>query len=188
VRSGDGRRARIALRPIEPADQPFLLALYASTREQELAPVPFTPEQKAAFLAQQFDAQSRHYAQLRDTTFDLVLVDGAPAGRLLVGRWERELRIVDVALMPAFRGAGVGTRLLEPLIAEAETRGVPTTIHVERSNPAQRLYARLGFAPVADEGVYQRWERPPGGSGAGAGGEDAAAADAPAPGAASDGR
>nr|WP_246345412.1 GNAT family N-acetyltransferase [Conexibacter arvalis] len=131
-----------------------------------MAPVPFTPEQKAAFLAQQFDAQSRHYAHYRDTTFELVLVDGVPAGRLLVGRWERETRIVDVALMPAFRGAGIGKRLLEPVLAEAEARGVPATIHVERTNPAQRLYARLGFTPVADEGVYQRWERRPGGHGA----------------------
>lgn len=158
--------AAIALRPIEPADRPFLLDLYGSTREQELARAPFTPEQKAAFVAHQFDAQSRHYAQFHDTTFELVLVDGEPAGRLLLGRWERELRIVDVALMPAFRGAGIGTRLLEPVIAEAESRGVPTTIHVERENPAQRLYRRLGFAPVAEEGVYQRWERPVGGAAA----------------------
>jgi ribosomal protein S18 acetylase RimI-like enzyme len=163
--SGGAGQPAISLRPIEPGDQPFLLALYGSTREQELARAPFTAEQRAAFVAHQFDAQSRHYAQFRDTTFELVLVDGEPAGRLLLGRWERELRIVDVALMPAFRGRGVGTRLLAPVIAEAEARGVPTTIHVERENPAQRLYARLGFAPVADEGVYQRWERPPGGGG-----------------------
>lgn len=160
---GGARQVTISLRPIAPEDQPFLLALYGSTREQELARVAFTPEQKAAFVAHQFDAQSRHYAQFRDTTFELVLVDGEPAGRLLLGRWERELRIVDVALMPAFRGAGIGARLLAPVLAEADARGVPTTIHVERENPAQRLYARLGFAPVAEEGVYQRWERPAGG-------------------------
>lgn len=154
--------AELTLRPIEPGDQPFLLALYASTREQELAPVPFTPEQKAAFLQQQFAAQSRHYAQYHDTSFDLVLLGGEPAGRLLVARWAAELRIVDVALLPAFRGRGIGSRLLAPLLAEADARGVPLTIHVERDNPAQRLYRRLGFAPVADEGVYQRWERPPG--------------------------
>jgi ribosomal protein S18 acetylase RimI-like enzyme len=152
---------RIALRPIEPADDDFLLALYASVREQELAQVPFTPEQKAAFLAQQFDAQSRHYAQYPDTTFDLVLVEDMQAGRLLVGRWPQELRIVDVALMPAFRGRGIGTRLLTPLLDEADVAQRTTTIHVERGNPAQRLYARLGFSPVADEGVHQRWARPP---------------------------
>lgn len=158
-----GAGATIELRPIAPEDDGFLLELYASTREQELAQVPFTPEQKAAFLAQQFAAQSRHYAQYPQTSFDLVLVDGERAGRLLVGRWERELRIVDVALAPRFRGRGIGTRLLAPLLAEADGRGVPVTIHVERDNPAQRLYRRLGFAPVEEVGVHHRWERPPGG-------------------------
>jgi len=169
--AGGAAAPALALRPIEPADRPFLLSLYASTRERELAAVPFTPAQRAAFLAQQFDAQSRHYAQYPDTTFDVVLVDGEPAGRLLVGRWPRELRIVDVALLPPFRGRGIGTRLLAPLLAEADAGGLPLTIHVERGNPAQRLYRRLGFAPVAEvaAGVYQRWERPAGGAGPAAG-------------------
>jgi len=171
VSPAGGDEQRLSLRPIEPGDQPFLLSLYASTREQELAAVPFTPEQKTAFLTQQFDAQSRHYARYEATTFELVLVGGEPAGRLIVARWPAELRIVDVALLPAFRGRGLGTRLLTPLVAEAEERGLPLTIHVERENPARRLYRRLGFAPVADEGVYQRWERPPGRAVGAAGGD-----------------
>lgn len=155
----------IALRPATPEDQPFLLRVYASTREQELARVPFTPEQKHAFIAQQFEAQSVHYARhYGDASFDVVDVDGVPAGRLIVSRWEQELRIVDIALLEEFRGGGIGTRLLEPLLAEADAAGKRISIHVERENPAQRLYARLGFAPVADEGVYQLWERPPGGA------------------------
>ncbi|MDO8189398.1 GNAT family N-acetyltransferase [Conexibacter sp. JD483] len=150
----------IALRPATPQDQPFLLRVYASTREQELAQVPFTPEQKAAFVGQQFQAQSVHYARhYGDASFDVVEVDGAPAGRLIVARAEETLLIVDVALLPEFRGAGIGTRLLAPLLAEADAAGKRISIHVERENPAQRLYARLGFAPVADEGVYQLWER-----------------------------
>jgi ribosomal protein S18 acetylase RimI-like enzyme len=159
----------IALRPALPEDRPFLLEVYASTREQELAQVPFTPEQKAAFLEQQFTAQSRHYEQhYRDTSFDVVEVGGEPAGRLIVGRWEQEIRIVDVALLPHFRGRGLGTRLLAPVLAEADARGVRTSIHVERSNPAQRLYRRLGFVPAedGDEGVYLRFDRPPGGDAA----------------------
>jgi ribosomal protein S18 acetylase RimI-like enzyme len=154
----------IALRPATPEDEPFLLRVYASTREQELAQVPFTPEQKAAFLAQQFQAQSVHYANhYGDASFDVVEVDGVPAGRLIVARGEQELLIVDVALLEAFRGRGIGTRLLTPLLAEADAAGKPITIHVEHQNPAQRLYARLGFAPVpdGDEGIYQLWKRPP---------------------------
>ncbi|HST41269.1 MAG TPA: GNAT family N-acetyltransferase [Conexibacter sp.] len=160
------RTVEIALRPATPDDRPLLLRIYASTREQELAQVPFTPEQKAAFLEQQFAAQSAHYAQHHgDGSFDVVEVDGEPAGRLIVSRRPQELLIVDVALLPQFRGGGIGTRLLAPVLAEADGRGAKVTIHVEHLNPAQRLYRRLGFAPVAaeEQGIYQLWERPPGG-------------------------
>lgn len=153
---------RVELRPATDADRPFLAAVYASTREQELAAVPFTPEQRQAFLDHQFAAQSHHYAEhYRDASYDVIEVDGMPAGRLIVGRWPRELRIVDVALLPDFRGRGVGTRLLTPLLAEADARDVPTTIHVEQQNPAQRLYRRLGFLPMEEVGPYRRFERPP---------------------------
>jgi ribosomal protein S18 acetylase RimI-like enzyme len=153
----------IARRCATPDDQGFLSALYASTRTEELAPVPWPEEQKAAFLAQQFAAQSRHYAEhYADASFEVVLVDGEAAGRLIVARWEGEIRIVDIALLPAYRGRGVGTTLLAPLLREADAGGARVSIHVERYNPALRLYARLGFAPVADEGVYLKLERPPG--------------------------
>jgi GNAT superfamily N-acetyltransferase len=170
---------RVGLRPTTPDDRAFLARVYASTREQELARVPFSAAEKAAFLEHQFEAQSRHYAQhYHDTSFDVIEVDGAPAGRLIVGRWKREIRVVDIALLPEHRGRGVGTRVLAPVLAEADARGVPTTIHVETLNPAQRLYRRLGFVPVDEpsEGtVYLLWERPPGATAAGA---DAAEAQA----------
>ena len=164
----DGRPP-VALRPSTPEDRPFLARVYASTREAELAQTPFTDEEKAAFVEQQFTAQTRHYeAHYFDTSFDVVEVDGEPAGRLIVGRWTAEIRIVDIALLPAFRGQGVGTRVLAPVLAEADARGVPTTIHVEVFNPARRLYERLGFAVVAEaEQVYLKLERPVGGGPAG---------------------
>lgn len=155
----------IALRPATAADRPFLLALYASTREQELAQVPFTPDQKAAFLEQQFSAQNSHYAgHYRDASFDVVSVAGERAGRLIVARQPDGILIVDVALLPAFRGRGVGTRLLVPLLAEADACCATVTLHVERFNPAQRLYQRLGFAldgVAAENDLYLRFVRPP---------------------------
>ena len=151
---------RLVLRPVTPADEPFLLRVYAGTRAEELAAVPWTAEEKAAFVAHQYAAQSAHYAQhYTGLSADVILVDGRPAGRLLVARWEREIRIVDLALLPEFRGAGTGGRLLERLIAEADEADKLLSIHVERHNPALRLYERLDFRPVADEGVYLRLER-----------------------------
>jgi ribosomal protein S18 acetylase RimI-like enzyme len=152
----------VALRPIRDDDEPVLLRVYASTREQELAPVPWSAEQKASFLAMQFAAQSAHYAEhYAGMTADVVLIDGEPAGRLLVARWRAEIRIVDIALLPQFRGRGAGGELLAELIDEATEMGKRLSIHVERDNRALPLYERLGFRPVGETGVYLRMEWDP---------------------------
>lgn len=140
----------------------FLYRVYASTRMEELAQVGWTPEQKEAFLRQQFNAQHAHYQEhFHDTTFQVVLRDGVPIGRLYVGRWPREIRIVDVALLPEHRGGGIGRRLIEEILAEGDASGRTVSIHVEAFNPARRLYERLGFVQTADKGVYVFMERPP---------------------------
>lgn len=145
----------VTLRPVAADDAPLLLEIYASTRTEELAGIPWDEAQKAAFVRQQFEAQHRQYQEAyRDATFDVVLVDGTPAGRLYVARGGDELRIVDVAILPAFRRRGIGTHLIEQVKAAAAREGKAVRIHVERFNPAMRLYERLGFAPIADRGVY----------------------------------
>jgi ribosomal protein S18 acetylase RimI-like enzyme len=153
----------IELLPVEPGDREFLYRVYASTRTEELAVVQWDQAQKDAFLRAQFDAQARwyceHYAR---ATYEIVLVDGEPAGRLYLHRGETEIRIVDIALLPEHRGTGVGTSLLSDLLAEADAVGKRVTIHVERFNPALRLYERLGFAVAEDKGAYLFLQRPPG--------------------------
>lgn len=152
----------VTRRPIGEQDMDFLLHLYASTREEELAVVPWSPDQKMAFLRQQFDAQHRHYQEYcAGAAFDLLLVDGRPAGRLYVERDPKEIRIVDIALMPEFRGRGIGTGLMTELFAEADASGRPIAIHVEVNNPARRWYDRLGFQSVGEAGVYLLMERAP---------------------------
>lgn len=152
----------ITRRAIGEQDTDFLFRLYASTREAELAIVDWRPEQKIAFLRQQFDAQHRHYQEhYAGATFDLLLADGRPAGRLYVARWERDIRIVDIALMPEFRGRGIGARLMKELFAEADASGRVVSIHVEVDNPARRWYERLGFQRVGEHGLYLLMERAP---------------------------
>jgi GNAT superfamily N-acetyltransferase len=151
----------VELRPVEPSDEEFLYRVYASTRQEELAQVGWDETQKEAFLRMQFDAQSRYYREhYRGAEFSVILSDDVPAGRLYVARWPEEIRIVDIALLPEHRGAGIGTRLLDDLISESEASGKPLSIHVERFNPALRLYGRLGFRTVADTGIYLLMERP----------------------------
>ena len=152
-----------ALRPETDADIPFLMRLYASTREEELAPVPWTPEEKQAFLAGQFQAQRQHYRSHYDgCAFDVLTWRGEPAGRLYLDARPSRLHIVDIALMPEWRGQGVGTALLKALQAAGRANGKGVGIFVEKFNPALRLYRRLGFTDVADREVYLEMEwRPP---------------------------
>ena len=152
----------VTLRPVGDDDGDFSARVYASTREQELAPLPWTEEQKAAFLAQQFAAQSVHYAEhYADASWDVIVVDGQRAGRLIVHRGAVEINVVDIALLPEYRGRGVGTVLLRAIFDDADAAGLPVIVHAEHMNPARRLYERLGFVPVEDLGIYLKLERRP---------------------------
>jgi ribosomal protein S18 acetylase RimI-like enzyme len=147
------------LRPSAPGDAELLFRIYASTRDEELGAVPWTPEQKEAFLRMQFAAQDAHYRRsYPDASFDLLIVGGMPAGRLCVWRAPSEVRIVDIALLPEFRRRGIGERVLRDLLAEAARTGRTVSLHVERTNPARRLYERLGFRTTADRGMYLAME------------------------------
>jgi ribosomal protein S18 acetylase RimI-like enzyme len=138
-----------ALRPATAEDAGFLYRVYASTREEELAATPWSAEQKEAFLRMQFAAQDEHYrAHYTGASYDIILVDGAPAGRLYVYRTPREIRVMDIALLPEFRRRGVGERVFRDLFAEADDRRQVVSIHVEYYNVARRLYERLGFRPA----------------------------------------
>ena len=124
--------------------------------------MPWDDSQKAAFLRMQFDAQDAWWHEnYAGASFDVILVDGESAGRLYVHRGPSEIRIVDIALLPEHRGSGVGTRLLEELLAEGDAGAKSVTIHVERMNPALRLYERLGFSVAEDKGVYLFLSRAP---------------------------
>lgn len=145
-----------ALRPEAEADLPFLLQLYVSTRWDELASLTdWSEAQKIAFLEGQFAAQRDHYLKhYGNSSFDVIEQQGMPAGRLYVDRQERTLLIVDIALLPQWRGRGIGTALIEALFAEARGVGKEVGISVEKFNPAQRLYRRLGFREYAEDDVY----------------------------------
>lgn len=151
----------ISLRPITPADENFLARVYASSRADELAITGWTEQLKADFCRMQFDAQSADYtANYPEASFQIIEQDGWPIGRLYVDRSPKEIRIVDITLLPEFRGSGIGTNLLRELQDEARSARKPLTIHVERFNRALTLYQRLGFEQIEDKGVYllMGWE------------------------------
>ncbi|MCX6982627.1 MAG: GNAT family N-acetyltransferase [Verrucomicrobia bacterium] len=144
------------LRPVRwTEDGPFLEAVYSSTRAAELAMVPWSAEQKAAFCRMQFTAQHTDYQRnYPAAAYGIIERGGTALGRLYVDRRESEIHILDITLLPEHRGAGLGTRLLRGLQEEARAAGKALGIHVEKFNPALRLYERLGFRAKEDLGVY----------------------------------
>ena len=91
-----------------------------------------------------------------------MLCEDQPCGRLYLSRWENEYRIVDIALLPEFRGQGIGTLIMNDILAEAADHGLPVTIHVEQFNPALGFYMQLGFKKIDETGVYHlmKWTPP----------------------------
>jgi GNAT superfamily N-acetyltransferase len=139
----------ITLRPTGPGDEAFLLRVYASTREEELARVSWGAARKRQFLESQFAAQDRFLRQeYANASFQVVVCRGIPAGRLYVARSLEEIRILDLALLPEHRGRGIGSRLLESLCDEADAGGARIVIHLELGNRARHLYERFGFRTI----------------------------------------
>jgi ribosomal protein S18 acetylase RimI-like enzyme len=154
--AGHGLRARTD------EDLPFLCSLYAQTREDELRPVPWTAQQKADFLADQFGKQHSHYLQHYPRAhWWIVTCDGVAAGRLYVEQTTSELRIMDISLAAQHRQRGLGTTLIRAVLGHADRQGLASTLHVEPFNPALRVYERFGFARIETRGVYLFMRRPP---------------------------
>jgi ribosomal protein S18 acetylase RimI-like enzyme len=151
---------QVTLRPVTDDDRDFLVCVYASTRDEELSLVDWAEGHREAFVRMQFDAQDQQYRQLnRAATFDLIMAGGRAAGRLYVDRRQADIRIIDISLLPEFRGAGVGGALLARLMDEAASSNRTLSIHVEVHNrAAAELYTRMGFVAVAEHGLYRRME------------------------------
>ena len=157
--------AGLRFRHFGDVDLPFLAQVYAATRSDELAAIDWSDQQKAAFLEAQFQAQHAHYQRYYPNADWLVTMrHGEDIGRLYIERWPSQHRIIDIAFLPAHRGHGLGGALLRDLTDEAAAAGKAVSIHVEKYNPAMRLYRRLGFTTEEDKGVYDlmRWDAAPG--------------------------
>lgn len=140
----------IALRREEAGDRAFAGALYAANRMPELALAPWPPQAKADFLAQQFEAQSRHLLQAWPRADRFTVIEAAarmPIGRLYVSRRPEAWHLVEIGLLPDRQRRGIGGALVQALQAAAAGAGARMLdLEVARDNVrAAALYARLGF-------------------------------------------
>jgi GNAT superfamily N-acetyltransferase len=153
----------ITVRPEQPPDEAFLFELYTSTRQEELDAWGWPPEMRRSFLAMQFRASLGRQQAYPDAEFQIVMLDGLNAGRLIIHRTREELRVVDMALLPQYRNHGFGAALLQRVFGEAAATRKPLRLKVLKGNRAIRLYHRLGFAPVGgtETHIEMEWRPAP---------------------------
>ena len=153
-----------SLRDAEPADRAFLVALYASTRAQELAQFGWTAETERVFVQMQYDAQYADYVGRHpDSRCQIIELHHCPIGRLWVAADARSLTLLDISVIPALQGRGIGTDCLRRVLRQARETRLDVELQVVVDNPARRLYERLGFRAIGEAGVRQamRWRPPP---------------------------
>ena len=157
-RHGTDRRASISRSgAVTPDDDPFLLAGLREHAQRRARRRWRGPTRKRPRSSRCSSARRRVLPRaLPEHGFD-VIVSSTSQSDGSTSPAEDEIRIVDIALLPEFCNRGIGTTLLRGLQSEAAAAGKPLRIHVERFNPAMRLYERLGFRPVADRGFICSW-------------------------------
>ena len=144
----------VSLRLATVDDDEFLLRLFGSTRIEEFK---FLADagQIEALISMQFNLQRQQYdSGYPGAEHNIILCDSQPIGRLFVDENEREFTLVDVALLPEWRNTGIGSSLLGGLLTRAARAQKKVRLHVVKSNPARRLYERLGFSIVSEDGMY----------------------------------
>lgn len=148
----------VTLRSAESSDENFLFELYSGARAEEIAVWGWDSEQSEAFLRIQFRAQQAHHSEYANTDHRIILDGERRIGRMLTSELDHEFRLVDIIILPEYRNAGIGAELIGELQKIAARSGKAVRLHVEKSNRAQRLYKRQGFAIVSDAGSHYLME------------------------------
>ncbi len=152
----------IELRPVEEKDNLFIEAVYRSTREDELKLTNWDESQKNAFIMMQSMAQMAEYnTKFPGATYQVIIYKKQDAGRFYTWETDAEIRLIDIALLPAFRGKGIGTFLLGELVKRSNKVKKKISLHVDPDNTAIQLYRRLGFIHIKNNGRHYYMERNP---------------------------
>lgn len=149
----------VTFRASTPADGPFLLALYQSSRGDDLRGLGWSEERISEFLEMQYEAQRRfHETDFQHADDQIVLLHGEPVGHLSIERRGGEIQCVDLALMPEHRNGGIGTFLILKLQDEAKRARQPLRLQVIRFSRAVPLLERLGFVRTSETGTHFQME------------------------------
>lgn len=145
---------------VRPEDEAILFDLYAGTRAEEVAAWGWDPAQQEAFLRMQFQVQRRGYAmQYPGGDHRMIWHEGQRVGQMLLFRERDAVRVVDISLLPRWRGSGLGTAVIGQVQAAAREGGMAVRLSVRKENQgARRLYIRLGFETVSESETHYAME------------------------------
>lgn len=136
------------IRRAVPDDDPFLYEVFASTRMDEVVNWGWGEQEIASFLSMQWNMQTRSYQmQYPEAVNQIISCKNQPAGRIIFNASTTNIHLIDISLLPSFRNQGIGRTLLQNLQHQASEQDIPVYLSVNPSNPAARLYGRLGFQP-----------------------------------------
>jgi GNAT superfamily N-acetyltransferase len=154
----------VFFRPVTAQNRDLLLRIYASTRERELALVPWDAGQKSLFLQHQFAAQNQHYGtHFPEAEYSIVVHNGEDAGRILITRDPARIHVLEFTVLPEHRGCGIGTEIVRWLQEEARSKALPLTTYLDQLSDSQAWLEKRGFTRISDEGMHYKMQWKPSG-------------------------
>lgn len=147
--------ADISIRPATDKDDAFLRRVHDAARHWEFETLLQSGQADIyhTIMAQQYKTQHEvYFASYPAAQYGVIQWTDRPIGRLYVNYRDDEVRVLDIAVLPDYRGHGVGEIVLKGICIEAGMRRVPVRLHVHYLSRAQRLYEALGFRQIGIDG------------------------------------
>lgn len=145
----------LSVKKVSAADQEFLYEVYVDSRREEVTLFEWDKLQQDTFLSMQFRAQQAHYEkQYPGAVHEIIYWDEKPIGRIITEIRKSEVLLVDISLVTSWQNKGIGTHLISNLQQQAKQIRKPILLHVYQSNPAERLYKKLGFQVLEEKPPY----------------------------------
>ncbi|MDP0491845.1 MAG: GNAT family N-acetyltransferase [Verrucomicrobiota bacterium JB023] len=146
----------MSLRPQEEDDRVFLEELVIALREDEPGFRHLLPSERNRLLAEQCRLQLAHYQRhFPQAFFLLIIAEGERIGRIYLDHQPDHMRVVELSLLPAYQGHGIGRRFMETFQAEASRCQIPIRLSVAFGNSAFQFYEKLGFRKSGQSELHE---------------------------------
>ena len=136
----------VILRQATPDDVPFLLELREITMGEHLRNIGMPTSQEDYLRRIQYKYDCAEIITVNNQPIGLYKAEYQPNEAL----WY----LIQIQITPQYQGQGIGYQLIHQLIQQAQKSNLRVGLSVIKTNPALRLYKRLGFA-IVDEKQYE---------------------------------